>query len=594
MHLRMSNIKSWNFDKKMKLFTSMAIILCAMTILAISTISSAVSLTEKSRNLTMTQLDTLASKLDNMLEDYKETSIAVMMDVNIHKFLTKTDLTGKEATKVTNDASNTLLNIDNLQAYTNFLAVVKQDASGYLYRGGISIASARFLKTYADDYQNSTFTGYGTMRMSFNTAFYNGKIYSLNIYQPIYDPRRIGRELGLLCINVDAEALGVLYNGKDNAENTDIALVDIKGDIISSSEHSDIGKKADYLDKTAGISGSFKQDGNLYVYQRVGDWDYYIVENIPFSALYGDSIRITAILVLLIFLMVILGMYASAKMVSKAYLPMNQLIHKMDSVSEGRLDIRFHAENLGDDFKKTADGFNYMMDRINELMEQIKAEQHQLAQIHFQALQAQISPHFLYNTLDCIHWQAAAEGNREVSTLVKALATYYRLCLSKGQDIIPLSQELEHAKSYLTIQNTRYGDIIESIIAIPSELMQVRIPKMTLQPLIENSIYHGIKIKEGMKGTICIKAYREADKVIITLEDSGRGMTQEQIDEMNASISVFDESFGYGVRNVNKRIELLFGVQYGLHYSKSATDGVRVDIVLPVKGEDNDGGKRNV
>ena len=589
-----NEINSWNFDKKMKLFTSASIIICAMTILIISTASAASSITKKSRNLAQTQIDTLASKIDSMLEDYKATAIAVTMDVHIQDFLNRKDLTKSEKTRLKNDASNTLQNIANLQTNTQFIAVVKEDGSDYLFRGGISVASSRFMEVYEKDYISSTGTGFGTMRMSFNRAFYNNKTYSLNIYQPIYDLERIGREDGLLCINVKACALEMIYNSRVTKQNFNIALIDMKGNIVTSSDSGDFGGRVPYMGRLTGIRGSFERGGSLYVYQRIGDWDYYIVEKMPLMELYKDSINMMVILVLLILVMVSLGMLATVKMVSKAYLPMDQLIHNMDRVSGGNLDIRFNFEKVGNDFKKTAVGFNYMMDRINELMEEVKEEQKQLEQIRFQALQAQISPHFLYNTLDCIHWQAAADGNKEISTLVKALATYYRLCLSKGQDIIPLAQELEHVKSYLTIQNTRYDDIIESTIDVQPELLQIRITKMTLQPLIENSIYHGIKIKEGRKGKVIIRATAMEESVLITVEDSGQGMTQKEIDQMNASISVFDETFGYGVRNVNRRIELLFGSGYGLHYCKSASGGIKVEIRLPMNLPDNQGGLENV
>jgi two-component system sensor histidine kinase YesM len=254
----------------------------------------------------------------------------------------------------------------------------------------------------------------------------------------------------------------------------------------------------------------------------------------------------------------------------------------MEAVSNGQLEIRMNEENAGEDFKKLALGFNSMMEEIYILMEQVKLEQQQLQQIRFNALQAQIKPHFLYNTLDCIHWQALADGNKEVSTLVKALASYYRICLSKGKDIITLSQEISHIENYLIIQNMRYDNIVESEINVKGEFLEVKIPKMTLQPLVENAIYHGIKIKDGHKGKIIIMAAKDKEDVIIEVTDSGSGMTEEQIGEINNSISEVDETFGYGVRNVNKRIEIMFGKQYGLHFIKNEVNGVTVQIRLPL------------
>ena len=175
-------------------------------------------------------------------------------------------------------------------------------------------------------------------------------------------------------------------------------------------------------------------------------------------------------------------------------------------------------------------------------MEQVKLEQHQLEQIRFNALQSQIQPHFLYNTLECIHWQAIAEGNKEISTMVKALAKYYRICLSKGHDVITIREEVEHIRNYMIIQNMRYDNIIRSEIVVESQVEESLIPKLTLQPLVENSIYHGMKVKEGKTGTLYLTAYKNED-------------------------------------------ELLFGEGYGLNYQKNDSGGVTVVIHLPYQTE---------
>lgn len=215
-----------------------------------------------------------------------------------------------------------------------------------------------------------------------------------------------------------------------------------------------------------------------------------------------------------------------------------------------------------------------------------------MEQIRFNALQSQIKPHFMYNALECIHWQAVADGNRKISVLVKSLAQYYRICLSKGKEIIPLRLELEHVKAYITIQQMRYGDIINMELCIPEELLDINIPKMTLQPLVENSIYHGIRVKEGKKGKVEITAYSDGKDVQIVVSDSGTGMGSREIEEMNRSISIHDDSFGYGVRNVNKRIELMFGKPYGLRFTGNENGGVTVVVRLPLHRTEDENGKQ--
>lgn len=276
---------------------------------------------------------------------------------------------------------------------------------------------------------------------------------------------------------------------------------------------------------------------------------------------------------------------------SKVYAPLDEIVKEMASVSKGRMDVRINAEPLGTDFEEMADGFNVMMDKLEDAMEEVKKKQEQLSQTRMNALQSQIQPHFLYNTLDCIHWQAVAEGNKEISTLVKALASYYRICLSKGKDIIPLSEEIRQIEYYTVIQNMRYDDGIHLDIQVDEKYRKVRIPKLTLQPLVENAIEHGIEREEGKKGNINIWVDEDGDEILLRIANSGKGITAERAEEMNRYLEADQEDFGYGVRNVNKRIQLMFGQEYGLHYEANDQQGVTVTVCLPgekaIQGEGN-------
>ena len=152
-----------------------------------------------------------------------------------------------------------------------------------------------------------------------------------------------------------------------------------------------------------------------------------------------------------------------------------------------------------------------------------------------------------------------------------------------------VKMELEHVRNYLIIQNMRYDDIIGSEFDVEEAASDVMIPKLTLQPLVENSIYHGIKVKEGKTGSLFLKVRKRSSDVLITLADTGTGMSQQQIDEMNQHLSEYDDSFGYGVRNVNKRIELLYGEEFGLYYLRNESGGVTVEIRLPYVTQVEDG-----
>ena len=310
-----------------------------------------------------------------------------------------------------------------------------------------------------------------------------------------------------------------------------------------------------------------------------------MISSVSTYELYKGSIATIGFMAVIMLILIAVSILSVKAVIQMVYRPLDKVVRKMDDVASGFLKTRINVDHMGEDFIKLAVGFNSMMEEIEVLMEQVKLEQHQIEQIRLDALQSQIQPHFLYNTLDCIHWQAVADGNKEISTMVKALAKYYRICLSGGHDIIPLKMELEHVRNYLVIQNMRYDNIIGSEISVDSNAEETMIPKLTLQPLVENSIYHGMKVKEGKTGTVFIKVKRKGKDVLITLADTGTGMTQEEIDRMNEQLSQYEETFGYGVRNVNKRIQLLYGEEYGLYYLKNETGGVTVEIRLPYETE---------
>ena len=581
-------INQWKLDKKMQVLVTTAIIVMTLIILAVSTISSVTSMKEKSIELLQTNNDTMSENYAASLEQYKALAIAIVMDDTVQSYLRCTSKRDPSYTGYANNAVNTMTSCQNMYPDMNFIGIVSYQMDDYLYKGIEALSSSDFQQVYAQDYQQCGAVRDGTIRIGFSNKYFKGDRYTLSVYFPIYDLNTIMMERGLLCMNFTNPVLEqILEDRSGNGRQT--AVVQTDGTIIADHDLDSIGETVSYKEKLVGSEGEFSWEGRLYIYQKVSDWNYYIVSSIENMELYAPSVRTIIIMTAILFFMVILSFFVIKGIISRVYRPLDQTVQKMDQVAAGSLDTRLNVESMGEDFQKLATGFNSMMEEILVLMEQVKMEQHQIEQIRFNSLQSQIQPHFLYNTLECIHWQAMADGNKEISTLVMALAKYYRICLSKGHDVIPLELEIEHMKNYLIIQNMRYDNIIGSEIQIEESCKETMIPKLTLQPLVENSIYHGIKVKEGKKGSVFLKAVREGDHVLIILADTGSGMTQAQIDAMNLQLSEYDESFGYGVRNVNKRIELLYGKDYGLYYLRNEFGGVTVEIQLPYTTEVDDG-----
>ena len=213
---------------------------------------------------------------------------------------------------------------------------------------------------------------------------------------------------------------------------------------------------------------------------------------------------------------------------------------------------------------------------------QVRAEQRQLRKAEFELLQAQINPHFLYNTLDAIVWSAEAGNQQQVIHMVGSLSDFFRTSLNRGKEMVTVREDIQHVRSYLEIQQIRYLDILDYEIDVPEELFDYRVPKITLQPLVENALYHGIKNKRG-GGKIIIQGWDSEDAYYIQVLDNGIGMTEERLEAVRNGLLEKSptENVLYGLYNVNERIRLNLGEEYGMEIESEFEKGTKVKIRLP-------------
>ena len=258
-------------------------------------------------------------------------------------------------------------------------------------------------------------------------------------------------------------------------------------------------------------------------------------------------------------------------------------------IAEGNFGDRVRDMNVVE-LKELGEQINQMADRLETLIEQVRQKQDNLARAELRTLQAQINPHFLYNTLDTIVWQAESGKGDEVVRLTRNLSDFFRISLSSGADWIPVSQELKHVSAYLSIQKTRYRDILDYEVEQPEGLEEIYMLKLLLQPLVEDALYHGIKNKRG-GGKISVLVKRQNRVLTFTVADNGRGMTPEQLKELQESLRAETPTApatlepghsGFGMRNVDMRIRLYYGKQTGL-LIRSGPEGTEVSFGIPIR-----------
>ena len=574
-------------DVKLRLYTSVLIVAITMVMLIISTAFTIGTLYHKSEEAARSKLSFVAASYGNWLEQNKNTLLALQLAPELQKFCSV--INKKDKTFATN-RMNVTDNIENLlmsNLDSNFISVTNENLDAYVYRGNHSIINTRYEEAYRKGLEESQLAKQrGSTRINFGNNFFGGSKYSVTIYQPVYSVTILDKQIGMLCMNINDNLLKSMENSV-KLESVQTYLADSGGNLISLENGDDIDTSF-HMKFQGREHGCIQDRSNYYFFQKIRDWNYYVVSAVPMTELYKSSFDVAGIMIVVMVLLLAISIMVIRRIVHKSYEQVSCIVEAMDHIARNELDYRIETDEMGADFEKLGNGFNNMIDEINKLMVTVREEQYQIDQIRLQALQSQIQPHFLYNTLECIHWQSSAEGNKQVSKLVMALAAYYRISLSKGRDIITLREELMHIQYYLIIQNQRYGELITYETDVPEALKKIKIPKLTLQPLVENALYHGIRIKEGQSGNLSLTVSKSEEKILIRISDSGTGLDEQTINTMNDSLKRNDEQFGYGVRNVNKRIELLFGTQYGLHYQLNEHGGATVTICLPSQFEQTD------
>lgn len=329
----------------------------------------------------------------------------------------------------------------------------------------------------------------------------------------------------------------------------------------------------------------------VYVTSQMTGWT--IVGIVPLKEIITEAIEIRILILASVGLSAIFAITVYILFTQRIIRPLQILKNKMRKAADGYLEAKL-AISGKDEVADLSSSFNAMLENIKLLLDKNKLEQEHAKKAELRTLQSQINPHFLYNTLDSIIWMAESGKNENVIKLVSAMSKFFRISLNKGKDWVTIKTELEHAKSYLTIQQMRYYDILSYEFIIDEEITTYPVLAMTLQPLIENAIYHGIKSKRGM-GKITIHGYFENQNyIIINIKDNGVGISPERLDEIQINLLTYQKSTtdeldqkihesndGFGLFNVHQRLRLYFGEPCGVLIDSVYGEGASISIRIP-------------
>ena len=327
-------------------------------------------------------------------------------------------------------------------------------------------------------------------------------------------------------------------------------------------------------------------DTKVYAgFYSISNTDWFMVTVLPSPPLIHASNRLMVQIVLIYAVFLVLALIFANVLAHSITGRLSSVIRQMQTVRHGP-PTPMESPQAHDEIGNLIDTYNYMTRKMEELMEKQAKAAEDLRIAEFNSLQAQINPHFLYNTMDMINWMALQGQTDEISHAVQSLSRFYKLTLSRKKGISTIARELEHVTIYVQLQNMRYHDSIELITDIPDELSEYQIPKLTLQPVVENSILHGILEKESKSGTIVITGWMENEDIVLLISDDGVGISPE-IQSTILSGNGKSQSGGtnIAVYNTHRRLQILYGNNYGLTYSSKPGEGTDVEIRFPAHRE---------
>lgn len=401
-----------------------------------------------------------------------------------------------------------------------------------------------------------------------------------------------GNSDGVVFIDLNYSAISELCDKNSIGDKGYVFILDQDGNIVYhpsqqqlynelQTENIDIVMNADTDTVVTGTG----DDEKIYTFSRSETTGWTVVGCMNMAELLKDSREANKIYMLTAIVLVVIAMLLSSFISKSITLPIQKLRNSMERVQEGDFkaaDIVIPAEN---EIGSLTTSFNVMTHKIEDLMAQNVHEQELKRKSELKALQSQINPHFLYNTLDSIIWMAEGKKNEDVVVMTASLARLLRQSISNEDETVSIIQEIQYVKSYLTIQKMRYKDKLEYEIDVDPSIYSVHIVKLVLQPIIENAIYHGLKYKDS-KGMIWVKGHQDGRNAVIEIKDDGVGMDEETLAHIFEKHKVNYHSNGVGVYNIQKRLSLYYGKEYGLRYESEKEKGTTVTVVIPMDQEE--------
>jgi len=381
----------------------------------------------------------------------------------------------------------------------------------------------------------------------------------------------------------------ILRKNMSIADSSSILLNEREA-MISSSNYALSGKYLiyynDVLDSLSNTNNfklvPFGRERVYMAYNQIVNTDWIMVSLVPSTGVIEESSFIVWQFLFYYLLVVLIAFFLSITLSGSIVKRISSVVDQMKQVKFGKprhLHLMAGKDEVGD----LVDTYNYMVDEMNSLLIKQSEDADTLRLSEFKALQAQINPHFLYNTLDMINWLSKSGKSDEVSAAVQALSKFYKFTLSKGNTTVSVSEELTHVSLYVELQNMRYNNKIHFFVDIPDELLDYEMPKLVFQPIVENAIGHGILGRESKEGNIVITGWLEGETIVFIISDNGIGIPADKLPDILSGNQENHKGNNIGIYNTHKRLQLFYNNEYGLTYRSIENVETEVEIRIPAR-----------
>lgn len=600
------NLYQWIYDRvgKIKIFQSIQstmLFLFSSVIIAALMIFLLISLHYTENTVVENSMDyttQLVSQVNNDIDSY----IEYMQNISL-MFSTNSDIQSFVSAKYTNSSVGTV----EWERIAKLFSTI-MDARSDIYNIGLLANDGRYVLNYGhqdlnpyidlnklDWYQKTIDANGGSVLSSSHvqTLIKGDYKWVITMSSTLADP--ITREnKGLLFIDLNYSAINRLCDNISLGSKGYVFILDKNGKIIYHPKQQLLysGLKKEQIKKVMNLNGNGGHfiidegnDSRIYTAKTSQNTGWTVVSVAYTSELLSKKEETQELYLIVAILLLVLTLLFSSFISSGITRPVRQLQKSMSKVEKGDFETAEISITLDNELGSLSNSFNIMIGEIKKLMEENIEEQRQKRKSELKALQAQINPHFLYNTLDSIIWMAEVGNNAEVVLMTSSLAKLLRQSISNSNELVSIADELNYTKTYLTIQKMRYQDKLEFFIEVEESVLNHSIIKLILQPLVENAIYHGIKYKDGI-GILSIHGGIEDNCIALHVDDNGVGMDTHTLSHLFEQKQSEKDSHGVGINNIQGRLRLYYGNDYGLSYSSQPNMGTTATIRIPIRQEE--------